>query len=270
MRTFIFGSLLVSVLSGGLLLGGCFSNEGGVPCEGALGCACYPNSAGNPGLCETPLVCVVSANTNVCRAPTDASTASLPEASTSSDATLDGVGPSLEASKGMDATPTGDATQPTPESGANATNLITNGNFSMGQTGWAIVGGTGTITTPAGQLCVAVASGQMAVLGWPEPTGTPGLALVDGASYTLSYSAMATPAVTVDAKVGHTTTPFTADFETAAGSDAVTSSFTSFVHPFTAPTNPETSAGIAFMIPQMGMASNAEMVCFESVSLVQN
>ncbi len=172
----------------------------------------------------------------------------------------------------MDAGPKTDATQDATDSVAPGTNLVTNGDFSMGQNHWAIVAGNGSITTPVGgQLCVSVASNNMAVLGWPEPPNTPGIPLSAGASYTLTYSAMASAAVTVDAKVGHTTSPYATDFDTQTNSDAVTPSFNTFTHPFTAPTNPaETSAGLAFAIPQSGNVSSAEMVCFESVSLVEN
>jgi hypothetical protein len=157
-----------------------------------------------------------------------------------------------------------------PENEADATgpNLITNGDFSMGTSYWVPMpmadGMLATHSGPPPQLCVAVPSGEMVVLAW-----TPGVMLSSGATYTFTYSAMATPAVTVDAKVGHSSSPYTADFETQSGSDAVSTSFSTFVHSFTAPTNPvETSAGIAFGIPQAGNVGAAETVCFEEVSLV--
>jgi hypothetical protein len=157
-----------------------------------------------------------------------------------------------------------------PENEADATgpNLITNGDFSMGTSDWVPMPiADGTLAThpgPPPQLCVAVPSGEMVVLAW-----TPGVMLSPGATYTFTYSAMATPAVTVDAKVGHSSSPYTADFETPSGSDAVSTSFNTFVHSFTAPTSPvETSAGIAFGIPQTGNVGAAETVCFEEVSLV--
>src|SRR5580698_5082027 len=157
-----------------------------------------------------------------------------------------------------------------PENEADATGptLITNGDFSMGTSYWVPMpmadGMLATHSGPPPQLCVAVPSGEMVVLAW-----TPGVMLSPGATYTFTYSAMATPAVTVDAKVGHSSSPYTADFETQSGSDAISTSFNTFVHSFTAPTNPvETSAGIAFGIPQTGNVGAAETVCFEEVSLV--
>ncbi len=139
----------------------------------------------------------------------------------------------------------------------------------MGATYWGVNNGVGTLSTPAGQLCVTVAAGQYALLGWPD--GTTGIPLTPGASYTFSYTAKATPSLLIDAKVGHTTAPYATDFDTPAGDDSVPTAFEPFTHPFTAPTTPaETSAGIAFMIPKTGTATADVTVCFESVSVVLN
>jgi hypothetical protein len=137
---------------------------------------------------------------------------------------------------------------------------------------WAIVSGNGTPTATNGSLCVFVSTSATAILGWPEPQGTPGPALTPGASYTFTYMAQATPAISVDAKVGHSMSPYTADFETPLGGDPVTASFTTFTHTFMAPTSPaETSAGIAFAIPASGVAASpGAQVCFKNVNLVQN
>jgi hypothetical protein len=153
-------------------------------------------------------------------------------------------------------------------------NLITNGNFAMGTVDWYVPYGMGTLTTPPTtppgpipQLCVTVPSGQNAVLAWMPG----GLMLTPGASYTFSYSAMATPAVMVEAKVGHSTAPYTADYD---GTNAVTATFTAFTPPpFQGPTEDaaENSAGLAFYIPPAGTSTSVQTtVCFESVSLVQN
>jgi hypothetical protein len=152
-------------------------------------------------------------------------------------------------------------------------NLITNGNFAMGANYWGLyqeMGGSSSITTPPSppQLCVTVPAGASVILGWTPASG--GIMLSPGASYTFSYSAMATPAVTVEAKVGHSYAPYTADFD---GFDPVTATLTAFTSPpFAAPTADaaETSAGIEFTIPETGTVTSAETVCFENVSLVQN
>ena len=162
-----------------------------------------------------------------------------------------------------------------PENEADATgpNLITNGNFAMGANYWGLyqeMGGSSSITTPPSppQLCVTVPAGASVILGWTPASG--GIMLSPGASYTFSYSAMATPAVTVEAKVGHSYAPYTADFD---GFDPVTATLTAFTSPpFAAPTADaaETSAGIEFTIPETGTVTSAETVCFENVSLVEN
>jgi hypothetical protein len=150
-------------------------------------------------------------------------------------------------------------------------NLIANGDFSHGQQLWQINAGMGVVTVQNGQLCVAVAAGQYAVLGWPSPPGTPGLPLVPGASYQFAYVAQATPSVPIDAKVGHTVAPYAPDFETPSTGDRIPSTFRPFIHPFTAPTSPaEDSAGVAFLIPETGTTAGAVQVCFANVSLVQN
>jgi hypothetical protein len=156
-------------------------------------------------------------------------------------------------------------------------NLITNGNFAMGSVYWDLyqqMGGSSSITTPTvtppqpPQLCVTVPAGASVILGWTPTAG--GIMLSPGASYTFSYSAMATPAVIVEAKVGHSYAPYTAEYD---GFNTITGTLTAFTSPpFAAPTADaaETSAGIEFTIPETGTVTSAETVCFENVSLVQN
>jgi len=157
------------------------------------------------------------------------------------------------------------------------TNLITNGNFAMGSVYWDLyqqMGGSSSITTPTvtppqpPQLCVTVPAGASVILGWTPTAG--GIMLSPGASYTFSYSAMATPAVIVEAKVGHSYAPYTAEYD---GFNTITGTLTAFTSPpFAAPTADaaETSAGIEFTIPETGTVTSAETVCFENVSLVEN
>jgi hypothetical protein len=144
------------------------------------------------------------------------------------------------------------------------TNLVTNGDFSQGTTLWGIVNGSAMIAAANNELCVTVAANMGVTLGWPENSTDPPLMLPMSASYTFSYKARASMAsVTVDAKVGHSVSPYTADFETA--NDGVTTSLQPFTHPFTA-TAGDTSTGIAFAFT----STVAQQVCFQSVSLVQN
>jgi hypothetical protein len=88
--------------------------------------------------------------------------------------------------------------------------------------------------------------------------------LTSGTAYTFSYKAMATQAVSVDAKIGESNAPYTADFESM--SDAVTTSAQTFAHTFT-PSQSDTSAGVAFAFTA---GSAANQVCFQSVSLHAN
>jgi hypothetical protein len=174
-----------------------------------------------------------------------------------------------------DGPPTSDAPVTSETGGGDApatsTNLITNGNFSSGTTNWTLQNGAGSAAVAAGsgQLCITGITSSV-LLTWPT-TGVPGAALTGGASYTFSYMAMATVPLTVDAKVGETNSPYTADFETATGMDAVTATLSPFTHTFTEPAAGDTSAGIAFTIPQTGNVPAGETtVCFANVSLVQN
>jgi hypothetical protein len=161
-------------------------------------------------------------------------------------------------SQGMDASGTTDA---------GPTNLITAGNFPEGTTLWAITSGPGTLAVDGGSGCVTInGGGEVAsTLGWPAPVGTPGLQLSPSASYTFSYSAEANSLVTIEAKVGQTTTPYVALFDTKT--DIVGTTLSSFTHPFTTPSSAseDMSIGLAFVLPQV-----TNVVCFENVSLVQN
>jgi hypothetical protein len=166
----------------------------------------------------------------------------------------------------VDARPDMDAAEN--EADSTGPNLITNGNFARGTVDWDLMG-TGGLSTPPvtpPQLCVTVPSGQSVILGW-----TPGgIMLSPGATYTFSYWAMATPAVTVESKVGHSIAPFTPEY---TGADAVPTTLSFFSHPVPAPVAAdaaETSAGVEFTIPDMGTVASDETVCFENVSLVEN
>jgi hypothetical protein len=275
MKTIVFGC--ASLLGLALLvpaLGACFGDDSGAACEGTMGCACYPNSGGNPGLCEAPLVCVMNACVTASITVPPAA-----DASTSTDATVaDGApptgdaAPSGDATTAMDATPTGDGAQSMEASGGG-TNLVTNGDFSMGTGYWSVVAGAGTFTVNNGMGCVAVQPNGNATLGWPEAPNPTGLSLAGADSYTLTYTAFSMTGgnVSVDAKVGQTMSPYMADFETMMGEgDPVTAAPTKFTHTFT-PNYSDPSAGIAFAIPQApNNATAATTVCFENVSLVQN
>jgi hypothetical protein len=277
---FTFGSLIGLALLGPFL-GGCLGDDSAVGLEGTLNNACYPNSGMNNGLCQTPLVCVM----NTCIAPTgaggdDASGGSTPDGSSPSpDATTmaDSSKPPSEGGSSPDATQgTMDGAQPMDggqmtEAGGPA-NVVTNGDFSVstsGQTYWGVVAGNGTLTISNGMGCVAVPANSNATLGWPEAPNTMGTPILAADSYTLKYTAFAMTGgnLTVNAKIGQTMSPYTADYST---NDNVTAGPTPFTHTFTPSSGDDSSAGIAFMIPQTGNVTGPTTVCFQNVSLVQN
>ncbi len=281
MIAFRVGSVLGWALFGPLFAG-CWSDNTPSTCnEGTLRCACYPNSGNYNGLCQEGLVCV----SNVCVAATDASVSTAPDASLAPDATtpdasqtssdvssMSDVSLASEVSNGSDASQTADGSQAAEESGSQG-NLVTNGNFAITTSGndyWGIVAGSGTLTVMNGMGCVAVPASQSATLGWPEAPNSTGPNLSTSASYTLSYTASATSAITVDAKVGWTMSPYYAIFETP--SDMVGTSPTTFTHPFSAAGDAavemgDMSAGIAFAF---SAGASGNMVCFQNISLIEN
>ncbi len=265
--------------------GACFGDDS-TACEGALNCACYPNSAGNVGICQTPLVCVK----NICVAagssgpdasgPLPDSSITFPDATTAGDdattSSPDSTSGGDDATMmmmGMDATESADAPSSMMDTGGGGpgVNVVTNGDFSMGTMYWGTVGGNGTFMVNGGMGCVAVPANGNSTLGWPEAPNPTGVPLMAGTSYTLKYTAVSTMGgnVSVDAKVGQTMQPYNADFETSANQDSVTGAPMTFTHTFTA-MNADSSAGIAFMVPQMGNVTPATTVCFQNVSLIQN
>jgi hypothetical protein len=248
-----------------ILAASCSGNSSDQQCQGTLRCKCYPNNT-----CNAPLSC----ESNICVQLDNGGSSSGGPGGSSGTASSGGRSSSGQTSSGAgDASAIVDSTASS--SGAGETslgpgNLVTNGDFSQGTNLWGIVSGAGTPTATGGSLCVTVSASGLAILGWPEPQGTPGPPLVPGATYMFTYMAQATPPIAIDAKVGHSMSPYTADFETPTGGDPVTTGYTTFTHMFNAPTSPaETSAGIAFQIPSSGSTTGAEQVCFKNVNLVQ-
>jgi hypothetical protein len=188
--------------------------------------------------------------------------------------TADSASSSSSDSGGADAVARSDSASSSSDSSAPPppppTNLITNGNFVQGTTDWAIVSGTATVSIVAGDLCVAVAAANdttMIVLGWPEPSGSVGVPLSATGSYTFSYTAHATKAdVTINATVGDSVGPdyLPVDFESKT--DPVTTTASTFIHPFTPASGADTSAGLSFLF----VSNVAQSVCFANVSLVEN
>ncbi len=240
------------------------------PCQGAVRCNCYPNATCNRGLICLSDLCVVPPDGSIVLVEAaDGATTTTTTTTTTPVDEAGATGPADDATLTTADAPTSTGSDAPPASAG--TNLVTNGDFSQGTASWGIVYGAATIAAMNGQLCVTVMANQQAILGWPEPSPAPGVAL-STASYTLSYTAVVTtsqgtPApVSIDAKIGRTVAPYTADFETAANAgDNVTGTAQSFMHTFT-PSAADSSAGLAFSF----QASQGEEVCFKNVTLVQN
>ncbi len=144
-------------------------------------------------------------------------------------------------------------------------NLIDNGDFSSGTTNWTLSTYSGaSIAVSGGALCVSLTDYGYGTLGWGGATlSTP---LSAGTSYTFSYTAWVTTGTlyTFTAKVGHSVSPYTADFTTSLDAPSATS--TDFVHTFTQ-TAADTGAGIGFSIEAYSASAT---VCLQNVSLVAN
>ena len=149
------------------------------------------------------------------------------------------------------------------EAGPSDTNLVVGGDFSSNGAAWHTLSGlNGTFAVTGSEGCLTVQDATGAGIGWPA-TG-PAADLVAGQNYTFSYSARVvnSTGVTVDAKVGQSTSPYTADEETM---DPIGSSATAVSHPVV---GGDSSAGISFIIS--GTVSVGVEVCFSNVSLVAN
>jgi len=144
-------------------------------------------------------------------------------------------------------------------------NLISNGDFSSGATGWALSTYSGASIAMAGDaLCVSLTNYGYGTLGWGGATLSTPLAM--GTSYTFSYTAWVSTGslYTFTAKVGHSISPYTSDFTTSTDVPSVAP--TQFVHTFTQSLT-ETGAGIGFTI----YANTATAtVCFQNVTLLPN
>jgi hypothetical protein len=142
-----------------------------------------------------------------------------------------------------------------------------NGYIGESGTAWHLLAGFDATFAKVGtEGCVTLHAMADGGIGWPPvgATNPSPVNLAVGASYTFSYTARTEGAYTisVQAKVGESMTPYTADFQT---NDMVGSTATGFSHTFTATTG-DTSAGLSFYFYDLPN----ETVCFSNVSLVAN
>lgn len=258
---------------------------GGPACVCAAGSACVPGLACVGGLCLYPndgsaassgslgvstsivtstLVLADGGTTTItstttlttgASSTTDTGTTSTQTASTSGVSTSSFTNPFSSSASTSSSTPQGHS------------NLITDGDFSNpSSTLWGLTGtgiANATLTVSGNEGCVAEAGTSVSgtiTLGWPSGGGA-GVVLSSANSYTFSYTVrtyMGT--ATIEAKVGHTTTPFTADVDSTT--DTATATLQTYAHPFSG--KADTSAGVAFSFYLLA----GQTVCFSAVSLM--
>jgi hypothetical protein len=152
--------------------------------------------------------------------------------------------------------------------GASGENLVTNGDFSMGEMFWKVDASSITHSVVDGAECLMFSGGAASFfLGWPDPVAN-ALSLKGGTTYKLTYRASSTGplSVKVEAKVGKAVDPFTDDLPLVT--DAVGTSLQTFTHTFT-PTSNDTQAGVAFKVTPGSTTSQMTTVCFDDVVLAK-
>ncbi len=285
-----------AMVAGATVLVSCTTTTTVICPDGKANCPCRaPGASG--GVCNEGLVCLPAENRcadltgsgyvlaqDAASSGDDQSTADELPSSSSDDAS--GPPPGDDASLVDTSSPSEDSSQPVesgnppaeagPSEGGGggseggvAGNLVTNGDFSQGMSDWAVQGGSNASGFPSAAtpyLCVTLNNNVSYVIGWTPPSP---LDLPPGTSYTLSYKAWTTgsTAVDVEAKVGLSYSPYTADLDVNSPQDSVQTSQT-FVHTFTTTTD-DPSAGIAFLVVGSS-ATSGNNICFDDVTLVRN
>ena len=152
--------------------------------------------------------------------------------------------------------------------GASGENLVTNGDFSMGEMFWKVDLSSISHSVVDGAECLKFSGGAASFfLGWPDPVSN-ALSLKGATTYKLSYRASSTGplSVKVEAKVGKAVDPFTDDLPLVT--DAVGTSLQTFTHTFTTTSN-DAQAGVAFKVTPGSMTSQMTTVCFDDVILAK-
>ncbi|GAB3448764.1 cellulase [Streptomonospora sediminis] len=140
---------------------------------------------------------------------------------------------------------------------AHAAELLTNGGFDNGKTGW-----WSTENTPSevadGRLCAEAEGGT--ANAWDAIVGQDGIALTAGESYEFTFTATATTDVVVRALVQEPTDPWTAFLSERP---ALSADEQTFNYTFTA----DTTMDDAQLVFQIGGAAEAWTFCLDDVSL---
>ncbi|MEU4888233.1 glycoside hydrolase family 9 protein [Streptomyces xinghaiensis] len=135
--------------------------------------------------------------------------------------------------------------------------LVTNGDFSNGTTGWWFTANLpGSVVD--GRLCAEVPAGT--ANPWDAIVGQNDIPLTAGESYTLRYTATSTVPVTIRTNVQMATDPYTAELN---ASDRIDETAEPVEHIFTANADNE-EAQLAF---QIGGSDEAYTFCVDDVSL---
>lgn len=135
--------------------------------------------------------------------------------------------------------------------------LVTNGDFSNGTTGWWFTANLpGSVVD--GRLCAEVPAGT--ANPWDAIVGQNDIPLTAGESYTLRYTATSTVPVTIRTNVQMATDPYTAELN---ASDQIDETAEPVEHIFTANADNE-EAQLAF---QIGGSDEAYTFCVDDVSL---
>jgi hypothetical protein len=270
------------------LAGACGSSNMTPACsQGTETCPCYGNGTCNNGLTCLSNLCV-NPNTGNGGSPGTGGLTGIAGSTGSGNATGNGGRTGSAGALGTAGTTGGGATSGgggTTGSGATSggagatgsggsgttpTNLIKNGDFSLGKEYWDLTYQAGEVAGSdysSGQYCIYNLSTSLYLsfsLGYP-PTPSDAFAIDPSATYTLSYQAMGTamtmPA-TVMVKIGHVESPYTQLYATT---DYPNAALQTFAHQISSASG-DTAAGLVFN----GTLDYYSYACFDNVSLVKN
>jgi hypothetical protein len=154
-----------------------------------------------------------------------------------------------------------------PDRSARRLLSLYNGDFSHGLTSWGVSDGQGARPSygiKAGALCVSVASRERVLVGWPPETSAHAVSLEAGGRYQLSFQAVATGPLSLDAEVGvgHRLPPYIQIINAQIPLDATRRSYTVDFEPDA----DEPNGGIAFRIAAHGQAGPTEL-CIDDVMI---
>ncbi len=272
--------VVVSFLFGALVTGACGGSSMKPPtcAAGTETCPCYGNMTCNPGLACFSNICVNPSTGNGGAPGTGGVTTGAAGSSGTGGATTGAAG-----SNGTGGAPTGVAGSTgtggaaTGVAGATGTggsgtpsNLIKNGDFSLGKEYWELTYQAGEVAGSdysSGEYCIYNESTSLYLsfsLGYP-PTPSDAFVIDPSATYTLSYRAHGTAVTmpaTVTVKIGHVESPYTQLYATTDYPNAADQTFSHQV----SSTTGDTAAGLVFN----GTLDYYSYVCFDDVTFLKN